>query len=68
VPDRIGRRAIEPTHVEQHLARIERDGFTPRLRELIGYGVYNGLIGHIDKQSPARLLDERASAKLAWDD
>jgi ectoine hydroxylase-related dioxygenase (phytanoyl-CoA dioxygenase family) len=42
-------------------------GFSPRLRELIGYGVYNGLIGHIDKQSPAHLLDERASAKLAWD-
>ena len=42
-------------------------GFSPRLRELIGYGVYNGLIGHIDKQSPARLLDERASTKLAWD-
>jgi ectoine hydroxylase-related dioxygenase (phytanoyl-CoA dioxygenase family) len=42
-------------------------GFSPRLRELIGYGVYNGLLGHIDKQSPARLLDERASTKLAWD-
>jgi ectoine hydroxylase-related dioxygenase (phytanoyl-CoA dioxygenase family) len=42
-------------------------GFSPRLRELIGYGVYNGLIGHIDKQSPARLLDERAGTKLAWD-
>ena len=29
-------------------------GFSPRLRELVGYGVYNGLIGHIDKQGPER--------------
>lgn len=27
--------------------------FSPRLQELVGYGVYRGLIGHIDKQSPA---------------
>src|SRR5262245_26789646 len=25
--------------------------FSPRLRELVGYGVYNGLIGHIDRKS-----------------
>jgi len=31
--------------------------FSPRLRELVGYGIYNGLIGHIDKKSPARLLE-----------
>ncbi len=30
--------------------------FSPRLRELCGYGIYNGLIGHIDKQSPADLI------------
>ena len=27
-------------------------GFSPRLRELVGYGVYRGLIGHIDKHDP----------------
>ncbi|MDQ6696021.1 MAG: phytanoyl-CoA dioxygenase family protein [Actinomycetota bacterium] len=27
--------------------------FPPRLRELCGYGIYNGLIGHIDKQLPS---------------
>src|SRR3954471_4936150 len=32
-------------------------GFSPRLRELVGYGIYNGLIGHIDKRSPVDLLD-----------
>ncbi len=42
-------------------------GFSPRLRELLGYGVYRGLIGHIDKQSPARLLDGSATAKIVWD-
>ncbi len=30
--------------------------FPPRLRELCGYGIYNGLIGHIDKQAPADVL------------
>jgi len=43
--------------------------FSPRLRELVGYSVYNGLIGHIDKQSPAFLLeDDRAGAhRMVWD-
>ena len=41
--------------------------FSPRLRELVGYGVYHGLIGHIDKQSPARLLDDDAPTKIVWD-
>jgi ectoine hydroxylase-related dioxygenase (phytanoyl-CoA dioxygenase family) len=42
--------------------------FTPRLRELIGYGIYNGLIGHIAKQDPAKvLLDADADANLVWD-
>jgi len=27
-----------------------------RLQELVGYGIYSGLIGHIDKHSPASLL------------
>jgi ectoine hydroxylase-related dioxygenase (phytanoyl-CoA dioxygenase family) len=41
--------------------------FSPRLRELIGYGVYRGLIGHIDKHSPAELLDAPVSSKMIWD-
>ena len=36
--------------------------FPPRLRELVGYGVYNGLIGHIDKHSPTELLDAGSHA------
>jgi ectoine hydroxylase-related dioxygenase (phytanoyl-CoA dioxygenase family) len=44
--------------------------FPPRLRELVGYGIYNGLIGHIDKRSPAELLDEAGEAgttSMVWD-
>ena len=32
-------------------------GFSPRLRKLAGFGLYRGLIGHIDKCSPEDLLD-----------
>ena len=32
--------------------------FPKRLRELIGYSVYNGLIGHIDRKHPTTLLDD----------
>jgi ectoine hydroxylase-related dioxygenase (phytanoyl-CoA dioxygenase family) len=47
-------------------------GFAPRLRELCGYSVYNGLIGHIDKRSPVELLDaatsgETSSHAMVWD-
>jgi len=42
--------------------------FEPRLRELVGYGVYQGLIGHIEKQSPEqRLLDAGAGDGMLWD-
>jgi ectoine hydroxylase-related dioxygenase (phytanoyl-CoA dioxygenase family) len=33
-------------------------GFSPRLRKLVGYGIYRGLLGHVDKCSPVDLLDE----------
>ena len=33
--------------------------FAPRLRKLVGYGLYRQLIGHIDKCSPEDLLDGR---------
>jgi ectoine hydroxylase-related dioxygenase (phytanoyl-CoA dioxygenase family) len=41
--------------------------FAPRLRELVGYGVYRGLIGHIDKQTPAALLDGESPNTMVWD-
>lgn len=43
-------------------------GFSPELRELCGFGVYKGLIGHIDRQSPEhRLLDSRRHGAMLWD-
>jgi ectoine hydroxylase-related dioxygenase (phytanoyl-CoA dioxygenase family) len=41
--------------------------FSPRLQELVGYGIYNGLIGHIDKHSPAELLSGDRTSSLVWD-
>lgn len=43
--------------------------FPPRLLELVGYGIYRGLIGHIDKQSPAEaLLGRHLDSPIVWDD
>jgi ectoine hydroxylase-related dioxygenase (phytanoyl-CoA dioxygenase family) len=41
--------------------------FSPRLQELVGYGVYSGLIGHIDKQAPMQLLNKEGSHAMVWD-
>jgi len=42
--------------------------FGRRLQELIGYSVYNGLIGHIDKQHPGKVVlgDDRDNF-MVWD-
>ena len=50
-----------PTDV---VARMPR-----RLQELVGYGIYSGLIGHIDKQSPASLLGRPVADRktMVWD-
>jgi ectoine hydroxylase-related dioxygenase (phytanoyl-CoA dioxygenase family) len=42
-------------------------GFPPRLQELVGYGVYRGLIGHIDKSSPAQRLNGGGAFRSIWD-
>ena len=43
-------------------------GFSPELQELCGFGVYMGLIGHIDRQSPAqRLIDPDSPNTMLWD-
>jgi ectoine hydroxylase-related dioxygenase (phytanoyl-CoA dioxygenase family) len=42
--------------------------FSPRLQDLVGYSVYMGLIGHIEKQDPAKLLlDAGAEMRMVWD-
>jgi ectoine hydroxylase-related dioxygenase (phytanoyl-CoA dioxygenase family) len=42
--------------------------FEPRLQELCGFGIYHGLIGHIDKQSAAQRLLGRDDARIVWDE
>jgi len=44
--------------------------FPTRLRRLVGYSVYSGLIGHIDRRDPVELLDEPGPAgpsPMVWD-
>ncbi len=53
----------------QQLALSPRlvETFSPRLRDLVGYGVYNGLIGHIDRKSPAQRLLDSAGGPMLWE-
>jgi ectoine hydroxylase-related dioxygenase (phytanoyl-CoA dioxygenase family) len=41
--------------------------FPARLQELVGYGVYRGLIGHIEKKSPAQPLNGDGDFRSIWD-
>jgi ectoine hydroxylase-related dioxygenase (phytanoyl-CoA dioxygenase family) len=41
--------------------------FPRRLQELCGFGVYMGLIGHIDKQTPQELLGATDGHSMIWD-
>jgi ectoine hydroxylase-related dioxygenase (phytanoyl-CoA dioxygenase family) len=41
--------------------------FPPRLRDLVGYGIYRGLIGHIDKRSPAEAVLGAGADPMLWD-
>jgi ectoine hydroxylase-related dioxygenase (phytanoyl-CoA dioxygenase family) len=41
--------------------------FEPQLRELCGFGTYRGLIGHIDKQTPARRFFDGEHRPIVWD-
>ena len=39
-------------------------GFSPALRKLTGFGLYKGLLGHIDKCSPVDLLDQQGPRRV----
>lgn len=41
--------------------------FEPRLQELCGFGIYRGLMGHIDKRSPAERLLGADPSTIVWD-
>ena len=49
------------------IPRAIAKGFGKRLRELVGYGIYNGLVGHIDKKHPKFLLEDDAPDGVIWD-
>lgn len=56
-------------HEENQLLALDRDTvatFPPRLRRMVGYGVYRGLIGHVDQSDPATWLDPDAETDLVW--
>ena len=40
--------------------------FSPRLRKLVGYGTYRGLIGHVDQRNPETLVDPDAETDMIW--
>jgi ectoine hydroxylase-related dioxygenase (phytanoyl-CoA dioxygenase family) len=42
--------------------------FSPRLKRLLGYGVYRSLIGHIDKRDPIELLGDDGDLRVVWDE
>jgi ectoine hydroxylase-related dioxygenase (phytanoyl-CoA dioxygenase family) len=37
-----------------------------RLRSLVGYGTYRGLLGHVDQRSPASWFDPEAGGEMVW--
>ena len=41
--------------------------FEPRLRELVGYGTYMGLVGHIEKHTADELLVGEREGTMVWD-
>lgn len=54
---------------ESQLLALPRDrvaAFSPRLRKLVGYGTYRGLIGHVDQRNPETLIDPDAETDMIW--
>jgi hypothetical protein len=37
-----------------------------RLRRMVGYGVYRGLVGHVDQVDPITWFDPSATTDLVW--
>ena len=43
------------------------DTFPKRLQQLVGYGTYQGLIGHIDRATPAKRFFGSAAERMLWE-
>lgn len=48
------------------LPRHHVAAFPERLRRMVGYGVYRGLIGHVDQVDPVTWFDPDAHTDLIW--
>lgn len=54
---------------ESQLLGLERDyvaSLPPRLRRLVGYGVYRGLLGHVAGEDPGSWVDDEVATDLVW--
>lgn len=55
---------------ENQLLAVPRDlaaTFPRRLQQMLGYGVYRGLMGHVDQQDPGVLLDPDVPTDMVWE-
>jgi ectoine hydroxylase-related dioxygenase (phytanoyl-CoA dioxygenase family) len=48
------------------LGREQVAGFPPRLQRLVGYSVYRGHFGHVNREDPATWVDPAASTSMHW--
>jgi ectoine hydroxylase-related dioxygenase (phytanoyl-CoA dioxygenase family) len=54
---------------ENQLLAVPRElaaAFPRRLQEMLGYGVYRGLMGHVEQQDPGVLLDPDVPTDMVW--
>lgn len=48
------------------LGREQVAAFPPRLRKMVGYGTYRGLLGHVDQVDPGTWFDPDAETDMIW--
>jgi ectoine hydroxylase-related dioxygenase (phytanoyl-CoA dioxygenase family) len=54
---------------ESQLLALDRDyvaQLPPRMRRLVGYGVYRGLLGHVAGEDPGAWVDDDVETDLIW--
>jgi len=54
---------------ENQLLAVPRDmaaTFPRRLQQMLGYGTYKGLMGHVDQEDPGVLLDPDIETDMVW--
>jgi ectoine hydroxylase-related dioxygenase (phytanoyl-CoA dioxygenase family) len=48
------------------LSREQVRTFPPRLQELVGYSVYRGHFGHVNRENPATWVNAEATTAMHW--